>query len=181
MAAVDRCPGDSGYFPIKRVKYSSDISIGGYTLIELMIAVAIVAILARIAIPSYVDYIRRGSLPEAFTYLNDYRVKMEQYYQDNRSYGNAGGTTCANNNPPSWAGFAPSGAKYFTFSCALQGSTGTGNQAYTLTATGIDGTRAEGHVYTLTQTLTQDVVQGTTKFKGATVTKSCWLVRGNEC
>ena len=50
----------------------------GFTLIEVMIVVAIVAILATIAMPSYRDYLRRGQVPEAMTYLSDYRVKLEQ-------------------------------------------------------------------------------------------------------
>ena len=61
----------------------------GFTLIELMIVIAVVAILAAVALPAYGDYLRRGQLPEAFTNLADLRVKMEQYYQDNRSYGAA--------------------------------------------------------------------------------------------
>jgi type IV pilus assembly protein PilE len=149
----------------------------GFTLIELMVVVALVAILAAVAMPSYGDYLRRGALPEAFTHLSDLRVKMEQYYQDNRNYGNTGATTCANNNAPTWANFAPTGATRFTFGCALAGSSGTGNQSYTLTATGVAGSRTAGHVYTITQ----DNVQRTTSFKGQTVAKTCWLVRGSEC
>jgi type IV pilus assembly protein PilE len=149
----------------------------GFTLIELMIVVAVVAILAAVAMPAYGDYLRRGMLPEAFTHLADLRVKMEQYYQDNRSYGNTGAALCANNNPPTWSGFAPPGATRFTFSCALAGTSGTGNQSYTLTATGVAGSRTAGHVYTINQ----DNVQRTTSFKGGTVSKACWLVRGSEC
>jgi type IV pilus assembly protein PilE len=149
----------------------------GFTLIELMIVVAIVAILAAVAMPAYGDYLRRGMLPQAFTHLADLRVKMEQYYQDNRSYGNTGGTACANNNPPTWANFLPAGAGNFTFSCVLAGNSGTGNQSYTLTATGVAGTRVAGHVYTINQ----DNVQRTTAFKGPAVSKSCWLIRGSEC
>jgi type IV pilus assembly protein PilE len=149
----------------------------GFTLIELMIVVAIVAVLAAVAMPAYGDYLRRGMLPQAFTHLSDLRVKMEQYYQDNRAYGNTGGTACANNNPPTWANFAPTGAGNFTFACALAGNSGTGNQSYTLTATGVAGTRTAGHVYTINQ----DNVQRTTAFKGGAVSKSCWLVRGSEC
>lgn len=150
----------------------------GFTLIELMIVVAVVAILSAVALPAYTDYLRRGLLPEAFTNLADLRVKMEQYYQDNRNYGNTGGTVCANTaiNPPSWNTFAPAGARYFSYGCVLTGSTGTGNQSYTLTATGSSG-RAVGHTYTITQ----DNVQSTTVFKGGSVTKPCWLVKGSEC
>ena len=61
----------------------------GFTLIELMIAVAIVAILAAIAIPSYTEYVRRGRVTEAFAALSGMRVKMEQYFQDNRTYADA--------------------------------------------------------------------------------------------
>jgi len=142
----------------------------GFTLIEVMVTVAIVAILAGIAIPSYTDYIRRGQLPEAFGALSDYRVKMEQYYQDNRNYGVA---ACADVNPPSWNGFAAQ--KYFRFTCTLSG----GGQQYTLTAQGATG-RAVGHTYTLTTTDALNP-KHTTFFKGAASTKACWLVRGDEC
>lgn len=144
----------------------------GFTLIEVMIVVAIVGILAAVAIPQYSDYVRRGSLPEAFSQLADYRIKMEQYYQDNRKYG---GTACADGTgAPSWNGFAPNGAKNFTYGCALSDS----GQGYKITATGKTGTVSVGHVYTLDHTNQQ----ATTTFKGASVSgKNCWLVKGSEC
>ncbi len=145
----------------------------GFTLIELMITVAIIAILAGVALPSYVDYVRRGQIPEAFAGLSDFRVKMEQYYQDNRNYGTA---NCVDANTPSWGTNTPTltyaAQEYFTFTCALTAS----GQGYTLTATGSGG-RATGHAYTLDH----NNQRATTSFKGTTSTKSCWLVKGSEC
>jgi len=146
----------------------------GFTLIEVMITVAIVAILAAVALPSYNDYIRRGQLPEAFAGMADLRVKMEQYYQDNRNYG---GANCADAGPPSWSGgngtLTYAGAQFFAFSCAVT----NGGQGYTITATGNGGTRATGHVYTINHANQR----ATTQFKGNAVTSACWLAKGGEC
>lgn len=159
-------------FALRASKNSS----AGFTLVELMIVVAIIGILASIAYPSYQNYVRRGVVQEAFGALSDYRVKMEQYYQDYRGYGAAGGVICANGTgAPSWNTFAPAGAKYFTFSCAL--GSATDNQTYTLTATGSSGVGV-GNVFTLTS----GNIKGTTKFMNQTVSgKACWLARGDEC
>ncbi len=144
----------------------------GFTLIEVMIVVAIVGILAAVAIPAYSDYVRRGSLPEAFSQMSDYRIKMEQYYQDNRNYGT---NACADGAAaPSWKGFAPNGAKNFSYGCAVS----DGGQGYTVTATGKTGTVSVGHVYTINHAN----LQATTTFKGSAVSgKNCWLVKGSEC
>src|SRR6202043_2582899 len=58
----------------------------GFTLLEVMIVVAIVAILAAIAIPNYSDYVKRGKIIEATSGLSDLRTRYEQYFLDNRTY-----------------------------------------------------------------------------------------------
>lgn len=58
----------------------------GFTLIELMIAVAIVGILAGVAFPSYQDYVRRGHRASAQGYLMDLAQREQQYFLDNRGY-----------------------------------------------------------------------------------------------
>jgi type IV pilus assembly protein PilE len=83
----------------------------GFTLIEVMVVVAIVAILASIAIPSYTNYIMRSKITEATSNLLAMRTKIEQYYQDTRSYAPATGTLPCN---PGTVAPLPTGLKYFT-------------------------------------------------------------------
>lgn len=61
----------------------------GFTLIEVMIVVAIIAILAAIAVPAYNDYMRRARVAEAVTALADMEARLEQHFQDNRTYAGA--------------------------------------------------------------------------------------------
>ncbi len=93
----------------------------GFTLIELMITMAIIAVLAGIALPNYNAYITRGKLQEATSNLLAMRVKMEQYYQDNRMYVSPGGGVPA----PCAAGSSvplPTGLRYFAITCLPQGA-----------------------------------------------------------
>lgn len=143
----------------------------GFTLIELMIAVAVVAILAGIALPSYQDHVRRSRLQQAFADLSDFRVRLEHFYQSNNNYGDV--------TPGRGCGFVGAAqqmtfpaADGFNYVCAL---TGGAAQGYTLTATGVGN--AAGHTYTL-DNLNQ---RRTTRFRGAVENRACWLSRGNEC
>jgi type IV pilus assembly protein PilE len=58
----------------------------GFTLIELMITVAIVAILASIALPAYQDQVRRGHRAAAQTEMMDIATRQQQFFMANRSY-----------------------------------------------------------------------------------------------
>ena len=64
------------------------LKLSGFTLIELMITVAILAIIAAFAIPYYDMYVERGKRAEARTALLDIAARQERYYSNNRQYTN---------------------------------------------------------------------------------------------
>lgn len=140
----------------------------GFTLIELLISVAVVAILLATALPAYSSYVNRAKITEAISALADYRVRMEQFFQDNRNYGTAS-SNCPVALPPS---------QYFNYTCTVGSATPT--VSYSATATSIGGAVGPGagdYIYSINETN----ARSTAKYKGAAVAKSCWLLRGGEC
>lgn len=118
----------------------------GFTLVELMIVVAIIGILASIALPNYTEYVKRGKLTEATSAMADGRVRMEQFFQDNRTY--AGGP-------------CPANTANFTIACTTPTAT-----TYTITATGT------GNVSEFTFSINQANAR-TSTISGTA--KSCWV------
>jgi type IV pilus assembly protein PilE len=138
----------------------------GFTLIELMVAIAIVGVLAAVAFPSYTAYARRGKVVEALGELATVRVRLEQYYQDNRNYGSTA----------SACGVAMPAQPSFSFACSW--GAGATSQTFVVTATGIAAAGMDGYVYTVDDANNQR----TTSFEGAAVTAACWLKkRGDSC
>lgn len=139
-------------------------SIGGFTLIEVMITVAIIAILAAVALPSYVDYVNRSKLVEAKTNLSDMRTRLEQYFLDNRAYP----TTCATyapGAPPANTIYKPASIKNFAIDCpTLTAST------YVVRAQGL------GFTFTIDQT---NAKQTTAVPSGWATSTVCWISRKN--
>lgn len=58
----------------------------GFTLVELMVVVAIVAILASVAIPAYSNYVDRAKQSEAVAALMRVKMDQESYWADNNCY-----------------------------------------------------------------------------------------------
>jgi type IV pilus assembly protein PilE len=58
----------------------------GFTLIEMMVVVALIAIMAAIALPSYREYIKKSRRAEAQSYLMNIALRQQQFLVDTRSY-----------------------------------------------------------------------------------------------
>ena len=114
----------------------------GFSLLELMIVVGIIGILASIALPTYNGYVTSAAAIDGTTNLASYKVNLERFFQDNRTY--AGASSCPGDCgiPCDATGGSNTG---FTYSCF----TSNGGMAFTLTANGAG--RLAGVVYTIDQ------------------------------
>jgi type IV pilus assembly protein PilE len=141
---------------------SNSVRETGFTLIELMIVVAIVAILSAIALPSYSDYVKRGKIPEATAALADARVKLEQYFQDSATH--------------SYTDFTcPVSTRNFTITCPTLTATDYKVKAEGIAARGMGG---------FTYTIDQDNTKRTESLpSGWTLpATNCWAVsKGGSC
>lgn len=120
----------------------------GVTLIELMIAVAIVGILAAVAYPSYSQYIMSSRRSEAQSALTRIANLEERYFMDNNAYGNLQqlGLTATS------AATYPTDGGYYAISVTTSSAT------YTLTATASGAQAYDTKCSTLT--LGQDGTKG---------------------
>lgn len=133
-----------------------------FTLLEVMITVAIVGILAMVALPSYKEYIQRSKIIDATSKLGDFRTQQEKYYLDNRTYIGVGGQ-CGVPDPPVGA------SDPFAITCVpLTAST------YLITATGRAASDMAGFSYTVDQ-----ANQRTSSGPGWVSGSNCWAVRKN--
>lgn len=124
----------------------------GFTIIELMIVIAIIGIIAAIGIPAYTEYVFKARTTEATATLADLRIKMEQCFQDNRTYASCN-AFCSPTGP----------TQYFSFSC----SSTPDADSYTLSATGTGD--MTGYSFSVDQSNTKNSNYGGTTGSG------CWL------
>lgn len=93
----------------------------GFSMMELMISIAIVAILAAIAIPSYLSYIKSSRRSDALQTLLSIQLQQEKYRLNHNTYGTLAEV---------WAGDTTSDGGYYTI-----GISGVSASGYTITAT----------------------------------------------
>lgn len=131
----------------------------GFTLIELMITVAVVAVLAAVALPAYNDYSRRSKIAEATSGLSELRLRGEKFFADNRSYASFNATITS--------------ARYFTFTCPVRTATTFSCEA--------NGKSTEG-MGSFKYTINESNQRGSTftSLPGWNNSTTCWVVKKGE-
>ena len=133
----------------------------GFTLIEVLVTIAIVGILLAVAMPAYSDYVIRGRLAEAFSALGSAQAAAEQYWSNKRDY--TGFDTS-----PSF----PQASANFGYSLS-----NVSPSSYTITATGSG--KMAGFVYTINQSGTRAT---TSSPAGWGTNPNCWVDhKGGAC
>ena len=126
----------------------------GFTLVELLIVIAIIGILAMIAIPAYVGQQKNAARTEAYTNLQNLRLLEEQFFADNGCYYMTGATpACTNqtiNGVNAIKGFLPGfkpgdeSSLNFTYEISVYDAGSGTAGGFKAIATGKNGSRVAG-------------------------------------
>ncbi|QYK14874.1 type IV pilin protein [Shewanella rhizosphaerae] len=122
----------------------------GFTLIEVMITVAIVGILSAIAYPSYINYVTKSGRSEGVAAVMRVANLQEQYYLDNRAYATDMTKLGLGASPfvteHGHYSVASSGTSSFTITATAQGAQASRDSTcdtITMTSAGVKGPSAE--------------------------------------
>lgn len=132
----------------------------GFTLIEIMIVIAIISILAAIAMPNYTAYVMKSRIQQALAPLGAGHTLMEQFFQDNTTYVSGCARVTGQGNSES-----------FTITCVDAATT------FTITATGQG--QMTGFEFTINQAGVKTATLGTAWGGGS---YNCWISsKGGAC
>lgn len=125
----------------------------GFTMVELIIVIAIIGILAAISIPGYIGQQTRAARTEAYKNLEALRLFEEQFFAENAGY--------TADIPGDLPGFQPGGFTRFTYAITAAvalttpvpipyaGGTAAQTNCFVATATGNAGTRVAGDIFAI--------------------------------
>lgn len=135
----------------------------GFTLLELIIALVLIALLAMVALPTYKDYQRRQLLEIATQSLTDLQQNMRGYYHKKGRY--ARGKKCGISTPDD---------EFFNYTCR-------GRKRWFFLVASNKATPELGKSGSFVYTVNHKGKRQTKKYAGHKVKKPCWLVSVHDC
>ena len=135
----------------------------GFTLIEVLVTLAMVSIIAAVALPAYSGYVARSKVPPGLEALSSTATRMEQFYQDTGNYGVG---SCGSG----YVMPTPS-TSYSAVSCVL---TNLG-QGFDMTITGIGA--LSGYQYSINHRGERKTLAHPKGLPSG----NCWSVKGTTC
>jgi len=143
----------------------------GFTLIELMIAIAVIAVLAAVVYPSYLSQIRKSGRSDAKVALSDAAQRLQRCFTTTSTYKPAAGTCTVVDSLTGSSGVSSTKGDYVV---KLVNDTSYTATTYTLQATPATGSRQVQDTSCAKFTLTHTGVRGATNSSSVDTTSSCW-------
>lgn len=146
----------------------------GFTLIEVMIVVAIIGVLAGIAYPSYLEQVRKSSRSDAIVLINDVAQRMQRCFTAQNTYKPATAGTCAVvDKAKSSAAGITSNEGFYVVKLSGDDAEYTDSK-YLLKVTPVTGKRQAQDTNCATFTLNQAGVRKAYNSSNADTTDNCW-------